>query len=560
MLAGSRVARAILVGVLAAAIAGAAWATGALDQPERDLLDARYDVRGSQGPPPDVVVVAIDEDTFSELGFPFARRNHVRVIRRLLDAGARKVVYDVQFSEPSASRRADRELARLSRDPRVVFGTGEVLTDGRPRVLPGIQGAGFALLPVDGDGVIRDMQGTLHGVPLLAVLGAAAEAHLGRRPIDFHGPAGTVRQYGFQDAIAGRIPPAAIRGKVVVVGATAPDLHDLHATAVGNLMPGPEINANAIQTILDGYPLKDTGLAVGIVLLIAAAFAAPVATLPRRPFGPLARGLVAGALGLAVLLAGAQLAFDSGWIVPVAPPVLALVLGTLGAVAATYATEVRARRRMRAAFARFVPPAVVDEIVERDGVPPRRIEATVMFCDLRGFTTLAEGLAPDQVIEVLNRYLSMVSGAVFDHGGTVVSYQGDGVMAVFGAPLEQPDHPARALAAARQIAGDGLPQFNRWLHDHRLSDRTLDVGIGLNTGPVMSGSVGSERRLEYAAVGDATNVAARLQALSRDTTERIFVAASTVEKLGDDMGGLRRFGEIKLRGRTEPVTVYALHG
>jgi adenylate cyclase len=154
----------------------------------------------------------------------------------------------------------------------------------------------------------------------------------------------------------------------------------------------------------------------------------------------------------------------------------------------------------------------------------------------------------------------MVSGAVFDHGGTVVSYQGDGVMAVFGAPLEQPDHPARALAAARQIAGDGLPQFNRWLHDHRLSDRTLDVGIGLNTGPVMSGSVGSERRLEYAAVGDATNVAARLQALSRDTTERIFVAASTVEKLRDDVGGLRRFGEIELRGRTEPVTVYALHG
>jgi adenylate cyclase len=133
-------------------------------------------------------------------------------------------------------------------------------------------------------------------------------------------------------------------------------------------------------------------------------------------------------------------------------------------------------------------------------------------------------------------------------------------MAVFGAPLEQPDHASRALAAARQIASDGLPRFNRWLHDHRLSERTLDVGIGVNTGPVMSGSVGGERRLEYAAVGDATNVAARLQALSRDSTERIFVAATTVEKLGDEAVGLRRFGEIELRGRTEPVTVYAVHG
>jgi adenylate cyclase len=181
-----------------------------------------------------------------------------------------------------------------------------------------------------------------------------------------------------------------------------------------------------------------------------------------------------------------------------------------------------------------------------------------MFCDLRGFTTLAEGLQPDRVIEVLNRYLGMVSGAVFDHGGTVVSYQGDGVMAVFGAPIEQPDHARRALDAARQIAGDGLPRFNRWLHDHQLSERTLAVGIGVNTGAVMSGSVGSERRLEYAAVGDATNVAARLQALSRDAPERIFVAATTVDQIGGPADGLRRFGEIELRGRSEPVVVYAL--
>ena len=219
----------------------------------------------------------------------------------------------------------------------------------------------------------------------------------------------------------------------------------------------------------------------------------------------------------------------------------------------TYATEVRARRRVRAAFARFVPPAVVDEIVgDATASHAKRVEATVMFCDLRGFTTLAESLQPDQVIEVLNRYLGLVSGAVFDHGGTVVSYQGDGVMSVFGAPIEQPDHAARAVAAARQIAQDGLAQFNRWLHERGLTDRTLDVGIGVNTGAVMSGSVGSERRLEYAAVGDATNVAARLQALSRDAPERIFVAGDHGGPVGGPADGLRRFGEIELRGRSEP--------
>jgi len=561
MLAGSRVARAVVVGVLAAAIAGGAWASGALDQPEHDFVDARFDVRGAQGPPPDVVVVGIDEDAFTRLGqWPFSRAVHARAIRRLLDAGARTVAYDVQFSEPSDSPAADRRLVAAARDPRVVMGTAELFRDGTPVVLPGIRRVGYANFPVDGDGAMRTVEGSFHGVPTLATLAGGGDPRTGDRPIDFAGPAGTVTEIPFARVVRGRFDPAAVRGKVVVVGATAPTLQDLHPTAVDDLMPGPEINANAIQTVLDGYPLEDAGLATGILVLLAAAFAAPLATLPRRPLGPLARALAAGALGLAALLAGAQLAFDAGWILPLAPPLLALVLGTLGAVAATYATEVRARRRVRAAFARFVPPAVVDEIVERDGVPPKRIDATVVFCDLRGFTSLAEGLAPDQVIEVLNRYLSMVSGAVFDHGGTVVSYQGDGVMSVFGAPLEQPDHAARAVAAARQIATDGLPQFNRWLHDSGLTDRTLDVGIGVNSGPVMSGSVGSERRLEYAAVGDATNVAARLQALSRDAPERIFVAGTTVDRLGAGADGLRRFGEIELRGRSEPVVVYALGG
>ena len=187
----------------------------------------------------------------------------------------------------------------------------------------------------------------------------------------------------------------------------------------------------------------------------------------------------------------------------------------------------------------------------------KRVEATVLFCDLRGFTTLGERLDAEQVIGALNRYLEIVSAAVFEHGGTAVSYQGDGVLSVFGAPLPQPDHARRALAAARRILDDGLPGFNRWLADAGLADRPLDIGIGINTGPVMAGSVGSQRRIEYAAVGDATNVAARLQALSRDRPQRLFVSDATRQALGDACDGLADLGEIRLAGRREPVRVWA---
>ena len=353
-----------------------------------------------------------------------------------------------------------------------------------------------------------------------------------------------------------------MRGKIVVVGATNPNLHDDHPTPIGGgLMPGAEIHANAIQTVLDGYPLRDPPGWAGVLLVLAAALLAPFATLRGTPERAIGWALGAGALGVAALLLSAQGTFQLGEIVPVAAPLLALALGTAGAVALTYAVEVRARRRLRTTFERFVPPEVAAELLPRDGsaarLESRRMEATVLFCDLRGFSALAERLDAEQVIAVLNRYLELVSAAILGHGGTVVSYQGDGVMAVFGAPLAQEDHAARALAAARRILDEQLPRFNAWLAEERLAEAPLDAGIGLNTGPVMSGLVGSERRLEYAAVGDATNVAARLQALGRDAPGRLFVAASTYAALGAAAGGLRRHGEVELRGRSEPVTVYA---
>jgi adenylate cyclase len=527
------------------------------------VIDERYQVRGTHSAP-DVVVVGIDED--AAVQFPFSRAVHARAIRRLLAAGARAVAYDVQFSTPR-DRPGDEALLRALDDSRVVLGAAEVYRDGIPAVI-GVkqlqcQGTriGSTLLPVDDDGVWREMDARALGLPAMSVLAARGSPSAGEHPIDFAGPPGTIPEIPFLNVVEDKFDRATVQGKIAVVGATALTLKDSWPTAAGDaLMAGPEIHANAIQTVLDGYPLHDASTLVAILLVLAAGLFAPLATLVGSPTRALGQALGAGLLGTLALLGGAQLAFNAGTIIPVAAPLLALALGTVGAVALTYVFEVRARQRLRTTFERFVPPNVAAELLpEGDAAPrleSRRLEATVLFCDLRGFTTLAERLEAEQVIAVLNRYLEAISAAVFAQGGTVVSYQGDGVMAVFGAPLPQHDHAARALAAAREILDDALPRFNAWLMEERLADAPLNAGLGLNTGFVMSGLVGSERRVEYAAVGDATNVAARLQALGREADGRLFVADSTYERLGAAAEGLRRHGAVELKGRSAPVTVW----
>jgi adenylate cyclase len=561
----ARLARALVVGLLAAGVAGLLVATGTLAGFERDTLDERYHVRGTHTAP-DVVVVGIDEDTAAALDFPFSRRFHARAIRRLLAAGPRAIAYDVQFSSPR-DRPGDEALLRALDDPRVMLGTAELFRDGTPAVL-GIerlqrQGThiGSVLLPVDDDGVWRRMEARVQGLAALSVLAAQGDARAGEHPIDFAGPPGTIGEIPFLDVLDGRFDRGAVHGRIVVVGPTALTLKDSWPTPAGDaLMPGPEIHANAIQTVLDGYPLRDAPAFAAILLVLVAGLFAPLATLAGSPGRALAQALGAGLLGTLALLGGAQLAFDAGAIVPVAAPLLALALGTVGAVALTYLFEVRARQRLRATFERFVPPKVAAELLPEGDEPARlesrRLEATVLFCDLRGFTTLAERLEAEQVIAVLNRYLDGVAGAVFAHGGTVVSYQGDGVMAVFGAPLPHDDHAVQAFAAARTILDDALPRFNAWLLEERLADAPLEAGIGVNSGHVMSGLVGSDRRVEYAAVGDATNVAARLQGLSRDADGQLFVSDSTYARLGAAAEGLRRHGAVDLQGRREPVTVW----
>jgi class 3 adenylate cyclase len=215
------------------------------------------------------------------------------------------------------------------------------------------------------------------------------------------------------------------------------------------------------------------------------------------------------------------------------------------------------RARVHDVFARFLPESIVHEVLARGNGSVRlggvRLIGTVLFTDLRGFTAFAEQTAPDRVIEVLNRFLSEMSDAVLDNGGTLVSYLGDGLLAVFGAPIEVADHADRALAAAREMLSVRLPRFNQWADD----SQPFGMGVGISSGPLMSGNVGSERRLDYTAIGDTVNVAARIEAHTKEVAQKALIADST-RKLLMRPAELVLVGDVTLRGRTAPTTLWGL--
>jgi adenylate cyclase len=253
--------------------------------------------------------------------------------------------------------------------------------------------------------------------------------------------------------------------------------------------------------------------------------------------------------------------FQAGWVSTFVYPFGALAMSSVGAIGSHYLLAAFERERVRDVFARFVPAPVVEDVLKRTDKDLRlggeTMEATVMFTDLRGFTSVSEALPASEVIQIVNYYLSEMTNAIQEHGGTLVSYEGDGIMAVFGAPLEQADHADRAIAASRAMLAERLPRFNQWLRERQIADG-FQMGIGLNSGDVVSGMVGAENRLEYTAIGDTTNTAARLQGMTKGTPHSVFIADSTRDLLQQPLDDLIFVDELEVRGRQATVKLWSL--
>jgi adenylate cyclase len=219
------------------------------------------------------------------------------------------------------------------------------------------------------------------------------------------------------------------------------------------------------------------------------------------------------------------------------------------------------RARVHDVFSRFLPEHVVDDVLARTDDDLRlggvRTIGTVMFNDLRGFTAFSENRSPELVLAAINRYFDETSDAILDHGGTLVAYRGDGFLAAFGAPIEVEDHADRALATARDMVDVRLPRFNDWLRSNGFGEE-VRIGIGLNSGPFMSGNVGSMRRLEYTVHGDTVNTASRIEGLTKTVAGPILFSESTRTALLRPPSDLRPIGEVEVRGRQSAVSLWTV--
>jgi CHASE2 domain-containing sensor protein len=351
----------LLAGVLAALIGVGAHLANLLPGVEGDTVALRFEARGAQ-PTREVVVVGVDDVTFSDLGeqWPFPRSLHARAIDRLRAAGARTIVYDVQFTEPTTPREDVALFDAVRRAGDVVLATSETDGRGHSNVLGGDANVaaarahvGASNLPTGADGVFERFTHSAVGIPTLAATAARLSGGPALHPsdfdaggawIDYRGRPGTIRTVAFSDLVRGKVDPAVFRDRIVVVGATAPALQDVHATraASHDVMSGAEIQANAVWTAMHGLPLRDVPAWVDLLAVIALALAPAVAGLRARP---LAVGMVAPLVG-AGWLGSAQLLFGAGWVVDVVWPLAALVMGTTGTVAGRYLAELGERRRV----------------------------------------------------------------------------------------------------------------------------------------------------------------------------------------------------------------------
>ena len=372
--------------------------------------------------------------------------------------------------------------------------------------------------------------------------------------VPFRGKQNSFKYLSAADVIQGKVEPADLKGKIVLVGTTAPGLFDLRSTPVGTVYPGVEIHANLIGGILDRSVKQRPPYVVGaeIVLLfvtgIAMTFLLPLLTPVKQLIATIA--VLMGALGLNLWV------FHYGNLVlPIASGLLmTLVLFTFS-MAYGFFVEARGKRQITARFGQYVPPALVDEMAknpEAFSMVPRSQEMTVLFSDVRGFTTISEGLEPKDLSDLMNEFLTSLTEVIYRNRGTIDKYMGDAIMAFWGAPLPEKDHARLGIQAALEMhkkIAEMQPRFKakNWPE--------IRIGVGLNSGRMSVGNMGSAIRVAYTVMGDAVNLASRLEGITKEYGAPIIVGEGARNLAQHDFV-FREIDRVRVKGKLEPVAIY----
>jgi adenylate cyclase len=380
--------------------------------------------------------------------------------------------------------------------------------------------------------------------------------HQGFMHLTYYGPRKTFPQRSAADVLLASEPPA-VDGQIVLVGFTALGLMDVRATPFDTEMPGVETHATALANVMEDRSLwRHDALRLPEALAVLLLAAASPLLLPR--LGGLRGSAVALALAVTVVAVGLA-AFRHGVWIEVLPAVTALAVAHVGTVTYQVLTEERERRWIKRAFQQYVPAEVVDAVALNPAALAfggQRRTMTVMFSDIRSYTTFAERHRPEEVVAVLHEYLTAMVEVVFRHRGTLDKFIGDAIMALFGAPLTDEDHALNACRAAIEMS-ETLDRLNaQWRAGGR---ETLSAGIGISSGEMVVGNLGSSQRFAYTVTGDQVNLAARLEGLTKDypTTRSIIISEGTYALVRERVTA-RPLGSVTVKGKMQAVEIYEL--
>lgn len=377
----------------------------------------------------------------------------------------------------------------------------------------------------------------------------------------YGGPNEVFPQTPAYQVVNGDIDPSFFKDKIVLIGATSISLQDVYSVPFAGSdrpMPGVEIHANVVQTLLGQNFLSRWPRGLGALAVLVMGVLAFLFSRISRPLIGLGLVVVAVIIYLILWLV-AFLQFGAE--IYVVAPLVSLVLGYAVPTVETATSEALEKRRVRGMFERFVSPQVVEQLVQSgiEGAHGQRTELTVLFSDIRGFTTMSERLSPPEVVDLLNEYLGVMTEVIHKHGGTIDKYEGDLIMAFFNAPLPQADHAKRALEASidMRITLDQLKA--KWARDGGGRPTNFEMGIGLNTGDAFVGLLGSEKRINYTCIGDSVNLASRVQDLTKDLQWPLLITEFTYERVKDEFE--IEFAEARrVKGKSQPVGMYKVIG
>lgn len=577
---------------------------------QNTLQNKFYDLAS---PSPEIIIVDIDEKSLSadQLGplSAWPRAHYAKAINLLNQQGASVIGIDITFPDASPKGEADDLILSktLSIHSNVVL-AGHYFFENKTRqfvwpnetLLKAKPQLGWLNVSLDGDGMVRKIPlftRTKDGV-IEAFSVAIARKHLKQEPaghlvkngqfsfsdqislpafnlkdeetkeevsfmhLNYFAEPGAYRHLSMSDLlkeqfIDKRGDKINFEDKIVLIGPTALDLQDYYLSPVGSglRMAGVEIHANAIQTLTEQRFLRDqSALSLWLFLL---------ATLLINLF-LFARLKIRWAIPLAVLEAfGFMLAgilfYDEGIFLKVIYPLFTLIFTFVGVFLLRFLLEQSKRKFVEGAFGHYVNKSVVDEILkdptnlELGGV---KKEVTAFFSDIAGFTSISEQMEPGQLVHFLNEYLDKMTQVILNHQGTLDKYEGDAIMAFWGAPLDLPNHPLEACLAAlenQKVLAQLRPQWQQQ------GLPPIEVRIGINTGEVIAGNMGSEDRFDYTIMGDAVNLASRLEGVNKQYGTRIIISENTYVKVKDQFI-VRELDQIRVKGKKEPVRIYELIG